>query len=254
MSGDVDAGSLAAPPRPAEIGDVLLACQRLVIGHKGRPLLPALDVTLARGSVTAVLGRNGSGKSTFIKTVLGFMPAISGSIVASQPPPRMAFMAQAATLDPLVPLRARDVVALGTQASWRLFGRAGRAERQRAQAALESVDGAGFAHHFVRDLSEGQRQRVLLARLLAADADIVFLDEPTAAMDAVAEQRALALLGRWAHEQRRAVVVITHLLGLVQRHADQVLYLDRDDQVALVDRPAAIYSHPTFRRQFGEID
>jgi zinc transport system ATP-binding protein len=249
--------SPAAAPTPGKSSDpspVLLRCERLVLGYQGRALLPAFDLELGRGRLLAVLGRNGSGKSTFFKTVLGFQPVVSGRVVRPSPPPRLAFMAQAATIDPMVPLRARDVVALGTLSGSHFVGPAGKADKSRAEAALAAVDAADLAGSFVRDLSEGQRQRVLLARLLAAEADAVFLDEPTAAMDAVAEQRAFELLKEWSQKRGMAVVIITHLLGLVRRFADDVLYLDRDDAVALAAPPSSVFAHPTFRRQFGEID
>jgi zinc transport system ATP-binding protein len=231
----------------------LLSCEQLVVGYKGEGLLPPIDLTIRRGHLLAVLGRNGSGKSTFSKTLLGFVPEISGRIVHPDPPPRMAFMAQAATIDPLVPVRAREVVAAGTLSGWSFLRRqAGVAAA--VDAALGAVDATALGDSFVRDLSEGQRQRVLLARILAARADVVFLDEPTAAMDAVAEQRALALLKQWSRSNGTAVILITHMLGLARRHADEVLYLDRDDGIALCAPPATVFEHPTFRRQFGEVD
>lgn len=234
-------------------GAPLLQGEALTLGYQGRAILPAFDVAIRRGRLLAVLGRNGSGKTTFFKTVLGFQPPLGGRLVRSQPPPRLAFMGQAATIDPLVPLRAREVVMSGTISGWRFLN--GRRQAEAAAAtALEAAEASSFADRFVRDLSEGQRQRVLLARLLAARADAVFLDEPTAAMDAVAEQRSLALLQQWSRDRGVAVVIITHLLGLVRRYADEVLYLDRDDGVAICDRPDVIFAHPTFRRQFGEID
>ncbi|HEY0713642.1 MAG TPA: ATP-binding cassette domain-containing protein [Polyangia bacterium] len=231
----------------------LLRGESLTLGYRGRPILPAFDVSIRRGRMLAVLGRNGSGKTTFFKTLLGFQPPVGGRIVKASPPPRLAFMGQAATVDPLVPLRAREVVTMGTLSGWNFVGGRGQAEAA-AKTALAAVDAESFADRFVRDLSEGQRQRVLLARLLAAKADAVFLDEPTAAMDAVAEQRALALLRQWSRDRGVAVVIITHLLGLARRYADEVLYLDRDDSIALCDRPDAVFAHSTFRRQFGEID
>jgi zinc transport system ATP-binding protein len=232
---------------------VLLSCEQLVVGYKGQGLLPPVDVNIRRGRLLAILGRNGSGKSTFSKTLLGFLPPVSGKVRRADPPPRLAFMAQAATIDPLVPLRAREVVASGTLSGWSFLRRQPRV-RGAVDGALAAADATALSGSFVRDLSEGQRQRVLLARLLAARADVVFLDEPTAAMDAVAEQRALALLKQWSHTNGMAVVLITHMLGLARRHADEVLYLDRDDGIALCAPPSTVFQHPTFRRQFGEID
>jgi zinc transport system ATP-binding protein len=235
--------------------EAVLTCQRLLVGHGGRALLPPIDLTLRRGSVVAVVGRNGAGKSTFIKTLLGFLPAVGGRIVRPEPRPRAAYMAQAATLDTLVPVRAREVAAWGALSGWS-FTRPARQKqlREAADAALAGAEASQLAGSFVRDLSEGQRARVLLARVLAARADIAFLDEPTAAMDAVAEQTTMKLLRIQSRQRGMAVVLITHLLGLVRTFADQVLYLDRDDQLALVSTPAEIFSHPVFRRQYGDIE
>jgi zinc transport system ATP-binding protein len=242
--------SAVTDPRPP-----LLRCDRLVIGHRGRPLLPPIDLAIRPGTLLAVLGRNGSGKSTFFKTMLGFLPSVGGQVHRADPAPRLAYMAQAATLDGTVPVRARDVAAWGglqglgflRPGSWRPARRSAERALQAAQA--ETISGA-----FVRDLSEGQRAKVLLARVLASGAQVAFLDEPTAAMDAVAEQRTFALLRRESQDRGLAVVVITHLLGLVRRFADQVLYLDRDDGLALSATPEAVFAHPTFRRQYGEVD
>jgi zinc transport system ATP-binding protein len=234
--------------------DELLRCDRLVIGHRGRALLPPIDLTIRRGTTLAVLGRNGSGKSTLFQTLLGFLPAVAGAVRRPTPPPRMTYMQQASTVDPAVPLRARDVVSWGTLSGWG-FLRSARAAsiRQRADAALAAAQATELGEAFVRDLSEGQKQRVLLARVLAARADLAFLDEPTAAMDAVAEQRTMTLLREQSRDRGMSIVLITHLLGLVRRFADQVLYLDRDDGLAMVDAPDVIFAHPTFQRQYGEI-
>jgi zinc transport system ATP-binding protein len=234
--------------------DELLRCERLVIGHRGRPLLPPIDLTIRRGTTVAVLGRNGSGKSTLFKTLLGFLPAVQGEIRRPHPAPRLAYMPQASTLDPLVPVRARDVASWGALAGWNFLRSTAAAQlRHQADSALAAVQAEELSEAFVRDLSEGQKQRVLLARIMAARADLAFLDEPTAAMDAVAEQRTMTLLREQSHERGMSVVIITHLLGLVRRFADQVLYLDRDDGLAMFDRPDIIFAHPTFRRQYGEI-
>ena len=236
-------------------GAELLVCHRLLVGYRGRPLLPPIDLGIRRGSVLAVVGRNGAGKSTLIKTLLGFVPAVGGSIRRPDPPPRAAYMAQAATLDTLVPVRARDVAAWGGLTGWS-FSRLARQKnlRQRTESALDAAEASSLSNAFIRDLSEGQRARVLLARVLAAQADIAYLDEPTAAMDAVAEQRTMNLLRAQSRERGQAVVLITHLLGLVRRYADQVLYLDRDDGLALVASPDEVFAHPVFRRQYGDIE
>ena len=245
----------SASPETSTADDDLLRCQGLIIGYRGRPLLPPIDLTIRRGTMLAVVGRNGSGKSTWLKTALGFIPAVGGRLDRPSPPPRLAYMAQASTLDALVPVRSRQLVAWGTLSGWS-FLRPSRARsfREAAATALATANATELGDAFLRDLSEGQKARVLLGRVLAAKADVAFLDEPTAAMDAVAEQRTMALLRDHTRERRMAVVIVTHLVSLVRRYADLVLYLDRDDGVAVVDTPENAFSHPTFRRQYGEVD
>jgi zinc transport system ATP-binding protein len=230
-----------------------LRCERLVVGHGGRGLLPPCDLDLRRGKLTMVLGRNGSGKTTFFRTVLGLLPPVSGA-VRRQPGVRVAYVGQGISLDRILPLRARDVVAWGLLSGWSFLSRRnGRAEAACARALAEA-GAAELADRPFRDLSEGQKQRVLLARMLAAEPHVGFLDEPTAAMDAVAEEQAIAHLARLAHERDMAIVVISHVLGLASRFADDVVFLDRDDGVIVTGPPATVFEHPSFRRQFGSLE
>jgi zinc transport system ATP-binding protein len=232
---------------------VPLRCERLVVGHGGRALLPPCDLEIQRGKLTMVLGRNGAGKTTFFRTVLGLMPPVSGRVVRA-PGVRVAYVGQALVLDRILPLRARDVVAWGLLGGWDFLGRGNGESRATCQRALAEAGVAELAERNFHDLSEGQKQRVLLARMLASQPDVGFLDEPTAAMDAVAEEAATAHLAQLAHERGLAIVVITHVLGLASRLADEIVFLDRDDSVVVTGPPATVFAHPSFRRQFGVLE
>jgi zinc transport system ATP-binding protein len=233
-------------------GASLLRCQGLVIGHAGHPLLPPVDLELRAGSLTMVVGRNGAGKTTFFRTVLGLLPPVAGTI-QREPGLRVAYVGQGLSLDRILPLRARDVVSWGRLSGWSFLGRArAAATRAACDRALAEAGVPELAQRQYRDLSEGQKQRVLLARLLAAEPQIGFLDEPTAAMDAVAEEEAIAHLAALARERGIAIVVITHVLGLAGRFADEVVYLDRHDGVVVCGPPREVFANPSFRRQFGE--
>jgi manganese/iron transport system ATP-binding protein len=230
-----------------------LRCERLVVGHAGRPLLPPCDLEIRRGKLTMVLGRNGAGKSTFFRTVLGLMPPVSGRVVRA-PNVRLAYVGQALVLDRILPLRARDVVAWGALGGWSFLGPAKGSTQEISVRALAEAGASELAERNFHDLSEGQKQRVLLARMLAAQPDVGFLDEPTAAMDAVAEEEATVHLARLAHERGLAVVVISHVLGLASRFADEIVFLDRDDSVVLTGPPPVVFAHPSFQRQFGALE
>jgi zinc transport system ATP-binding protein len=229
----------------------LLRCSKLVIGHGGHPLLPPCDLSLRPGTLVVVVGRNGSGKTTFFRTVLGLMPPVSGTITRA-PGLRVAYVGQSHTLDRALPVRARDVVSWGLHSGWSfLRPRRNGAVRAACDQALAEAGVPELAERIYPTLSEGQKQRVLLARLLAARPQVGFLDEPTAAMDAVAEEQAIAHLAQLARSQGMAIVMISHTLGLTGRHADEVIFLDRDDGVVASGPPAEVFAHPSFRRQFA---
>lgn len=232
----------------------LLRCERLVIGHRGRALMPAFDLTIQRGTFVAVVGRNGAGKTTFVRTLVGLLAPLGGRVVRAAPGLRLSYVAQASTLDRMMPLRARDVVAWGGIARWN-FLRWPDPKRTRAACdrALAEAGASALADRPFRTLSEGQKQRVLMARMLAAEPDVAFLDEPTSALDVVAEEETVSHLARLGRERGIAVVVITHVIPIAARFADQVVLLDRDDGVVVAGPPSAVLAHPTFQRQFGAL-
>src|SRR5687768_7587434 len=169
----------------------LVACRELVIGYRRKALVPPINLTIARGALWVVLGRNGAGKTTWFRTLLGVMPPVSGRIERA-PGLRIAYVPQRLGLDAILPVAARDIVAWGRLSGWSfLRPLAGPTDREACTAALAKAGAADLAGHSFRDLSEGQKQKVLFARMLATDADLVVLDEPTAAMDAVAERDAM---------------------------------------------------------------
>lgn len=231
----------------------VVRCEKLVIGHR-EPILPPMDVSIRAGRFLAVVGRNGSGKSTWFKTLLGLIRPHGGRIVPSSPSLRTAYVPQVAALDPILPVRAREVVLWGRQHAWsflRPFH--SHADREAAAVAINDAEAGAFADRPYSELSEGQKQRVLFARMLATRAELVLLDEPTAAMDPVAEREAYARLARLAHERGLAVVVISHTLDVAARHADELLWLDREGQNVVHGAPPEVLHHPAFLEQYGEV-
>lgn len=239
----------------AEHGEQLLRCERLVIGHGGRALLPAIDLEVARGALLVVIGRNGAGKSTWLRTVLGLLPPLSGRCVLARPELELVYVPQASRLDPALPVRARELVMWSRLRGFDFMRPWARARDRRAcEAALAAAGALELADQPLRDLSEGQKQRVYFARMLAAEADLALLDEPTAAMDGVAQRDAFARMAELAREQRMAIVVISHAVDVALQHASQVLFLDRDHGLVLNGPPQQVLAHPEFVRHYGSLD
>lgn len=236
----------------AAAGTELLACRALVVGHAGSALLPPIDLSLRAGEFWAVIGRNGSGKTSWLKTLLGLLSPVSGRVYAPNGRVRLSYLPQKSALDELYPLLAREVVSMGTERGWSFLGRGRGARAHEVDRALSEMDALSLADRPFCQLSEGQKQRVLLARVAASGAELAVLDEPTSAMDAVAEREAFSLLDGLRQRRGMAVVVVSHYLGLVRQFADRGLLLDRDTPAVVTGSIDEVFGHSTFRERYGE--
>jgi len=230
----------------------LMRCEGLRVGYRGHPLHPPIDLAIRPGEFWAVVGRNGSGKSTWFKTALGLIPPVSGRVAWPAGPVRRAYLAQRMQFDDLYPVTVAQVVALGCERG-SSFLRPRLGAPPAVAEALEAVDASALRGRLFRALSEGQKQRVLLARMVASGAQLAFLDEPTAAMDAVAEAEALGLLDDLRARFGVAVVVVSHHLAVARAYANRVLYVDDQNDVAVVGTAAEVFAHAAFRARYGEV-
>lgn len=205
----------------------LLRARALCVGYGGRAILPPIDVTIGSNELWVVTGQNGSGKTTWVKTLLGLLTPVSGSVSQERPRLRLAYLGQRQELESQYPVAVKDVVEMGTYREKGWFS--GRAERRRRVArALELTQVTALAESPYSELSEGQKQRVLLARVQASESDLAVLDEPTSAMDSGAEEGAWELLKAVQRESSLSLLVVTHALELAQKYADRVLRFDRE--------------------------
>lgn len=182
-----------------------------------------------KGSLVAVVGPNGGGKSTFIKLALGFLRPQRGGVYAFGDSPfrtrhRIGYVPQYLRFDPAFPVSALDVVLMGrVERHW--IGPYRRADRRRAMEALERVNLPQLANRSFPHLSGGERQRVLIAQVLGSEPDMLLLDEPTVNVDRVAEHEIYELLG--VLKQSMTIIVVSHNLNVVTRHASHVACINR---------------------------
>ena len=227
-----------------------LRCQGLEVGHGGRALLPALNLEIRAGEVWALVGRNGCGKSTLLKTLLGELRPVAGTYEVHSEC-RLAHVPQRGSHDLCVPARASDMVEAGMDRGWGFLRWGGRAEGVRR--ALKSVDAEGLANEPYGHLSEGQKQRVLMARALASEPGVLLLDEPTSAMDPMAEADIFSLIESLRDELGLAVIIASHSMAVLPSIATHVVFLDRDDQIAVGGERASVLTAPRFRARYGEV-
>ncbi|HXI73847.1 MAG TPA: metal ABC transporter ATP-binding protein [Verrucomicrobiae bacterium] len=205
----------------------IITLESLAIGYDGQAVLSDISLTIARCSFTAILGANGSGKSTLLKTLLGLQPPVSGSIQigAGGVKPVFGYVPQAIQFDLLYPLTGFDVALMGTYGRVRPGRFVPPSERTWVRECLQATAAQDFAHKKFGQLSGGQKQRVLIARALATKPDILVLDEPTAGVDTAATHALLEFISQIHVERKLTILLVTHDLPLVRKHAEQVIWL-----------------------------
>lgn len=210
--------------------EISLEVHDLTVAYQRRPVLWDIDFALPAGSLVGVVGPNGAGKSTLIKAALGLVPLASGWVRIFGKPyhesrRRVGYVPQRESVDWDFPTDALDVVLMGRYGHAGLLRRTGRADRDIAVECLRKVGMGEFAHRQISQLSGGQQQRVFLARALAQNADLYFMDEPFAGVDAATEKAIVALL-RELRATRKTVVVVHHDLQTVPEYFDWTLMLN----------------------------
>jgi zinc transport system ATP-binding protein len=193
-------------------------------------VLEDVSLTIDELDFVSIIGPNGGGKTTLVKLLLGLITPSRGRIrVLGTTPkharPRVGYLPQHATIDPLFPIRVLDVVLMGGVGRGSRLGRGSRIDRAAASAILEQVGLAGFERRPLAELSGGQRQRVLLARALAADPELLLLDEPSAGLDIKVEHDFFQLLGEL--NRSTTVVLVSHDLGFVSSFVKSVVCVHR---------------------------
>ena len=215
---------------PEHAPDAAVSIHDMTVAYHRRPVLWDLDLDIPRGVLAAVLGPNGAGKSTMIKACLDLVPRVSGTVRVlgeemQRVRGRVGYVPQRESVDWDFPVSVLDVACMGLYRTIGWFRPIRKRHRQKALEALERVGLEEYAHRQISQLSGGQQQRVFLARALVQDADLYFMDEPFASVDAATEQAILDVL-REMKEEGRTVVVVHHDLQTTRDYFDWVVLLN----------------------------
>ncbi|WP_152523770.1 metal ABC transporter ATP-binding protein [Paenibacillus alvei] len=211
-------------------GNTPLRVSGLTVAYQKKPVLRNVSFTIPEGNLIGIIGPNGAGKSTLIKSVLGLIPRVSGEVNIfgkpySESRKRVGYVPQRESVDWDFPTNALDVVMMGRYGHLGWFKRPGAKEKEIALDCLAKVGMADFADRQISQLSGGQQQRVFLARALAQNADIYFMDEPFVGVDAMTEKAIITLLNE-LKRQGKTVLVVHHDLATVKEYFDWVMLLN----------------------------
>jgi len=186
------------------------------------PVVTGISGRFLQGTLTAIIGPNGGGKTTLLKGLLGLIPPCAGEITLRHPRRDMAYLAQASEIDMGFPVTVADFVSMGLWS--RIGGLRGVTPclAQQVSEAIAAVGLDGFGKRWMDELSGGQFQRMRFARLLVQDAPVVLLDEPFAGVDEETTKALLRLIAAW-HAQGKTVIAVLHDLDMVAAHFPQTL-------------------------------
>lgn len=206
----------------------LIEFRNATLGYGGRPVLAGVGLSIERGAFVGIFGPNGSGKTTILKTLLGLIPPLKGQLdFKGSRRPRYGYVPQKEKLDPIYPLSAYEVAAMGSCRKLELFQRLrGRDNSSLIRHSLKICGALELAPRPYSDLSGGQRQRVLIARALAAEPELLALDEPLAGIDITTQKALLKLLKQIKEEGNLTVLMVSHRIQIEKGLFSHIAWVD----------------------------
>ena len=216
--------------------DMLIEARDITLRFGSHTALEGVDASVSEGEALSVIGPNGAGKTTLVKVMLGLIEPDSGTVV-KRPGLRIGYMPQRIEVDPTLPLTVRRFLAFA-------------GEQERAEAGLDEVGAAHIMDHPIQEVSGGEMQRVLLARALLRDPDLLVLDEPVRGVDVGGQADLYRLIGRLRDRRGCGVLMVSHDLHLVMAATDNVICLN--GKVECSGHPEAVTRDPHYEALFGD--
>jgi manganese/zinc/iron transport system ATP- binding protein len=246
-----EAGLLSARPEHSPASP--LSVHAMTVAYQRKPVLWDVDYDAPPGTLIAIVGPNGAGKSTFIKACLGLTPLAAGCVefwgqAYRRVRRRVGYVPQRESVDWDFPVSALDVACMGRYAMIGWCRPVSAAHRRAAMECLERVGMADYADRQISMLSGGQQQRVFLARALAQEAELYFMDEPFAGVDAATE-RAIVEVLRELKGRGRTVICVHHDLQTVPEYFDQVMLMNM--RVVAAGPVASVFTRENLHKTYG---
>ena len=229
-----------------------ISTNNLTIGYDSKIVQRDLSFSLYQGEMVCMLGRNGCGKSTLLRTLAGLQPALAGSFDIRNPKFKIQNSSIALVLTERLSLdntTVHDVVAMGRYPYTSFLGGLSQSDEQIITDALDAV---GFTESKFKKFSahsDGEKQRILIAKAIAQQTPVILMDEPTAHLDLPNRIRILQLLRRLAHEQSKTILISTHELDLALQLSDRILLMS--EQGVLLDTAHNLREQDAFTKAFN---
>lgn len=214
-----------------QVDNPIVEVHDLTVAYDNKPVLWNADFTIPKGKMVGIVGPNGAGKSTLLKSIMGLIPTASGYIKIFNEKlkyvrKRVAYVPQKESVDWDFPAKVLDVVEMGRYGNKNLFKRLNHHDKTIAIEALKKVKMLEFAERHISELSGGQQQRVFIARALAQEADLFFMDEPFSGVDVASEKKIVEILLD-LQKQGKTIFVVHHDLQSAMEYFDWMILINK---------------------------
>jgi ABC-type Mn2+/Zn2+ transport system ATPase subunit len=232
----------------------LIQFNGVTLGYGRKTIVRDVSFTVDEGDFFGMVGPNGAGKTTILRAILGILPPRAGSIARHRPGGRtlrFGYVPQRDSIDLILPYNVRELVNMGRFRRIGPFRGLGSGDRSIVDRSLAHAGILELQDRLFRDLSGGQKQRTLIARALAAEPDVLILDEPTNGMDLPSRLAILELASALRREDRLTIIMVTHLLDDVANHARTIALVEREfvvvgkrEEILTSERLSSLYRLP----------
>ena len=239
------------------MADFYFQTSQLTVGYDGKPLIRDITINIEKGEIVTLIGPNGAGKSTILKSITRQLKAIAGTVVLDGQSLRSLSHRELATRMAVVLtermkpelMTCRDIVATGRYPYTGRLGLLTREDEKKVSAAMETVHAGELSHRDFNAISDGQRQRILLARAICQEPEIIILDEPTSYLDIRHKLELLSILRSMAKEKGITVIMSLHEIDLAQKISDKIICV-KGDTIGSYGTPEEVFDEEKIRQLY----
>ena len=230
--------------------------KHLNVSYYDHLVLNDINLNIPKGVMCAISGPNGAGKTTLVKSILNFIPHLTGSIKINgkdlkQEIDNISYVPQKESVNWQFPTTVSDVVVMGTYRELGWFKRPGKTQKDKANRAMKQLGILDLANKEIASLSGGQQQRVFLARMLCQDADIIFLDEPLVGIDKKSEQIIMNILNQ-LKDEGKTIIVVHHDLATIEKYFDYLVLVNH--KIVTSGYVKDIFTPDNINQAYGEFN